>query len=99
LLLPTRCLLSRGSQVRFLPGAPFPKEFANSDRQQSARKVKSECPAKKVTGLASLRHISRIFDFALSLSNLEAPDRRVLAGSFKRVVILGQEYRRSFLAG
>ena len=27
--VPTSGLLSRGSQVRVLPGAPFPKEFAH----------------------------------------------------------------------
>jgi hypothetical protein len=49
-------LLSRGPQVRVLPGAPFPKEFASLDREEISRRHKS----KKVTGLANVRHISRL---------------------------------------
>jgi hypothetical protein len=46
-------LLSRGSQVRVLPGALFPKEFADSlDLQESLGEHKS----KKVISLASSRH-------------------------------------------
>jgi hypothetical protein len=47
-------LLSRGPQVRVLPGAPFPKEFASLDRQEISR------TSKKVITLASSRHNSAI---------------------------------------
>jgi hypothetical protein len=68
---PTRYarLLSRGSQVRYLPGAPFPKEFAKSTGPKIIRFEQSECPAKKLTGPASLRHNSHFLFSAFFLSN------------------------------
>ena len=35
-------LLSRGPQVRVLPGAPFPKDFADSDRREIFRRMQIE---------------------------------------------------------
>jgi hypothetical protein len=61
----------------------FPKEFADSRSFTNRAPCQKRWFAKKVTGLASLRHISRVFDFALSLSNSNALDRRVLAAQFQ----------------
>jgi hypothetical protein len=49
-------LLSRGSQVRVLSGALFPKEIADFVRKKSP----GEHTSNKVISLASSRHISRI---------------------------------------
>jgi hypothetical protein len=54
----TQGLLSRGSQVRALPGAPIPKEIPPVS---SGKKFAGEASSKKVTGLASSRPELRTF--------------------------------------
>ena len=62
----THGLLSRGSKVRVLPGAPFPKRIRGfSFRGKSS----GECSSKKVTGIASVRHIFANTRSTISLSD------------------------------
>jgi hypothetical protein len=61
-------LLSRGSQVRALPGAPFPKEFADFDRQENLRRMQIEKSDRYGKSAPQVAHsISGVFPHLASM--------------------------------
>src|SRR5215831_20905386 len=84
-------LLSRGSQVRVLPGALL---LRNSAHSPSATFV-GEHKSKKVTGLASSRHNRRVSRRAISRTIRTTLNSQARNPSRKLIVTSGHERRRS----